>query len=595
MAAVDYIMAIDAPAYDPNFSVIGARKYFLFNADFYLAQLPDPSIAAHEPRAHYNDQGWKLGLDPSIYFDTLAYLAANPDVAAAEISPLDHYINVGMAQFKGFGGVPDESGYIIDVDEGVAANEVADIKAGLVIADTFFSQVVGRDIPEEIRAHITVKIEATGQGNQDPSGYGAVATGLYAQNDLLPRPYFDVGNTQWSQPSDWKGWTTVADNQKTIVHEYTHGWLSWFAGQTIYEQPLGNWMNEGLSEFLAYSAMAYAGHISRADADAFMQFSSVDAGQMAIALDTINNSGTWPGHVGYVAISWLVDESGKGFQAILDLADGMTAARSNGGSLGDVFVQAFDIHLVDFYRQFDVWRLDILADPDLAFASRPNLINLREHSVLQDSAGDQHVDGGPGRDILDLAGPRSSYSVFFDQDGFVAVGGPDGTKTTENVEVLKFSDSSYNLTIGKQAQQIDPGALNSLIDLYVAYFNRVPEAGGLAYWIDPHAAGKSLTTVAAEFYAAGIQFSDVTGYTADMPLSDFIKVLYANVLGRNGSSAPPQEDIDYWLDQVATGAVTREGMVARFLDDARLFYDDPNVGWVPRLLDQKASSANCTP
>jgi len=34
--------------------------------------------------------------DPSAGFDTLKYLAANPDVAAAHINPLDHFINSGI-------------------------------------------------------------------------------------------------------------------------------------------------------------------------------------------------------------------------------------------------------------------------------------------------------------------------------------------------------------------------------------------------------------------------------------------------------------------------------------------------------------------
>jgi serralysin len=40
--------------------------------------------------------GWKEGRDPSAAFDTLGYLAANPDVAAAHVNPLDHYLNNGI-------------------------------------------------------------------------------------------------------------------------------------------------------------------------------------------------------------------------------------------------------------------------------------------------------------------------------------------------------------------------------------------------------------------------------------------------------------------------------------------------------------------
>jgi hypothetical protein len=49
------------------------------------------------PLAHYEQFGWKEGRDPSAHFDTTGYLAANPDVAAAGVNPLDHYlINASM-------------------------------------------------------------------------------------------------------------------------------------------------------------------------------------------------------------------------------------------------------------------------------------------------------------------------------------------------------------------------------------------------------------------------------------------------------------------------------------------------------------------
>jgi serralysin len=39
--------------------------------------------------------GWKAA-DASIAFDTAGYLSANPDVAAAGINPLDHFLQFGI-------------------------------------------------------------------------------------------------------------------------------------------------------------------------------------------------------------------------------------------------------------------------------------------------------------------------------------------------------------------------------------------------------------------------------------------------------------------------------------------------------------------
>jgi serralysin len=40
--------------------------------------------------------GWTEGRDASIWFDTRGYLADNPDVAAAGMNPLEHFLQSGI-------------------------------------------------------------------------------------------------------------------------------------------------------------------------------------------------------------------------------------------------------------------------------------------------------------------------------------------------------------------------------------------------------------------------------------------------------------------------------------------------------------------
>ncbi|ARN81093.1 hypothetical protein B1812_08405 [Methylocystis bryophila] len=47
---------------------------------------------------HYLSVGWKLGFDPSERFSTTAYLRLNPDVAAADINPLEHFLRHGRVE-----------------------------------------------------------------------------------------------------------------------------------------------------------------------------------------------------------------------------------------------------------------------------------------------------------------------------------------------------------------------------------------------------------------------------------------------------------------------------------------------------------------
>ena len=47
---------------------------------------------------HYRDTGWREGRDPSLLFDTTLYLIHNPDVAAAGVNPLEHFLQFGRAE-----------------------------------------------------------------------------------------------------------------------------------------------------------------------------------------------------------------------------------------------------------------------------------------------------------------------------------------------------------------------------------------------------------------------------------------------------------------------------------------------------------------
>ncbi|MCK2056141.1 cadherin-like domain-containing protein [Methylobacterium sp. 37f] len=69
------------------------------DADFYQAaygdQLAQTGMTADQ---HYNTIGWKALLDPNAVFNTAYYLSTNLDVAALNINPLQHYLEVGEAE-----------------------------------------------------------------------------------------------------------------------------------------------------------------------------------------------------------------------------------------------------------------------------------------------------------------------------------------------------------------------------------------------------------------------------------------------------------------------------------------------------------------
>ena len=69
-----------------------------FDAGWYLARYPDVAAAGLDPLTHFLRFGVAEGRDPGPLFDSKWYLAKNPDVAAAGMVPLVHYFQIGAAE-----------------------------------------------------------------------------------------------------------------------------------------------------------------------------------------------------------------------------------------------------------------------------------------------------------------------------------------------------------------------------------------------------------------------------------------------------------------------------------------------------------------
>ncbi|HSV45554.1 MAG TPA: Ig-like domain-containing protein, partial [Ramlibacter sp.] len=211
---------------------------------------------------------------------------------------------------------------------------------------------------------------------------------------------------------------------------------------------------------------------------------------------------------------------------------------------------------------------------------------------LSGSSGNDTVSGGAGIDSLSFTGNRSQYTLTKTASGYQSqdnTPGRDGTDALTAVEILRFADSTVDLTMAQKATAITPAELKTLEELYVGFFNRVPEAAGLAYWIAQVDAGTSLTSVADHFYEAGVDFEV---YDENMSEDAFITAVYANVLGRSGSNGPTADNIVYWKNWLHAAGHSNGGMVLQMLSDSHEFFTgDPEVGWVIELLDNKSEVA----
>lgn len=89
------------PAAEPDPS-IDTDEYQVVAAamrgDFYELTYPDVSAAGVDPVSHYIMFGWREGRDPSINFSTQYYIEQNPDVEKAGINPFYHWLVAGRSE-----------------------------------------------------------------------------------------------------------------------------------------------------------------------------------------------------------------------------------------------------------------------------------------------------------------------------------------------------------------------------------------------------------------------------------------------------------------------------------------------------------------
>lgn len=186
--------------------------------------------------------------------------------------------------------------------------------------------------------------------------------------------------------------------------------------------------------------------------------------------------------------------------------------------------------------------------------------------------------------------PRANYNIVRLSDGsytVTALSDASITSLPASTTVIQFSDMRINLGISETVKNVTPANLQALIELYIAYFNRLPDADGLEYWVNSFKTGQSLEQIGASFYRAAIQFSDLSGYTASMTNSDFVTKIYQNVLGRT----PDERGLAYWSGELNVGRATRGTLIRDMLYSAHSYKGDASYGYVADLLDNKLKLA----
>ncbi len=99
----------------------------------------------------------------------------------------------------------------------------------------------------------------------------------------------------------------------------------------------------------------------------------------------------------------------------------------------------------------------------------------------------------------------------------------------------------------------------SLTKLYIATFDRAPDASGLEYWLN---SGMSQENIASSFFE---QSETKEKYPDELTNEDFIIEVYTNILNR----APDQAGLDYWLSELDSGDISRSVFIQAAINGAQ--------------------------
>ena len=195
------------------------------------------------------------------------------------------------------------------------------------------------------------------------------------------------------------------------------------------------------------------------------------------------------------------------------------------------------------------------------------------NDTLTGGADDDILMGGDGNgDTAVYSGLQSGYTARISADGTVEIedrtADRDGTDILTGIETLQFGEST-TFNLGKQVgiASLSEEEIASFVELYIAYFNRAPDAIGLNFWGSAFANGVSLEEIASQFLN---QPETQATYPDGLSNLEFATQVYGNVLGRT----PDGGGLTFWVNALDSGGVTRDTFILNVLEGAKVDLPD---------------------
>jgi uncharacterized delta-60 repeat protein len=200
--------------------------------------------------------------------------------------------------------------------------------------------------------------------------------------------------------------------------------------------------------------------------------------------------------------------------------------------------------------------VDVLTD----LTGGPSVINgLDGNDTITGGSGDDTLNGGTGLDVALYGSARAVNSFVRLGNGDVQISGPDGVDTLHEVERAVFGSAAVGFDID--------GTGGKAYRLYQAAFDRVPDEGGVGFWMYYIDRGFDIGLVAAGFITSP-EFTSL--YGPSITNDQFIQLLYQNVLNRD----PDAEGYAFWRSAMANEggnygkAWTRSDVLVLYSDSA---------------------------
>lgn len=183
--------------------------------------------------------------------------------------------------------------------------------------------------------------------------------------------------------------------------------------------------------------------------------------------------------------------------------------------------------------------------------------------------GDDLINGGAETDTAVYSGNQSSYTLTLSAGSTTLEdrrGDGSGTDTLIDVEFLSFDvgirEDDFNLTQFGGSAGLSEADMKSFVELYIAYFDRAPDAVGLNFWGTSFKNGLTLEQMATLFID---QDETRDKYPSTLTNAEFATVIYDDVLGR----VPDQAGFDFWVGALDSEAVGRDQFILEVLKGAK--------------------------